>query len=145
MKNVYGAHSALVAAIVLLSSLQAASAQTAEDAAGPGNAIAGRELYFEHACYACHGYTGETGVRVLVGSGLLQSEELFRTYLRLRAEQNPTLPSTQMPNFPEESLSDEDVSDLYAYVRTFESNAPELGDIPVLNAIIEGAARPNEP
>lgn len=144
MTKVHSAHRLTVAGILLLSSLQMAAAQAPDDAPR-GNAIAGQRLYFEHACYACHGYTGETGVRSLVGSGILQTEELFRTYLRLRAEQNPTLPSTQMPNYPRESLSDEEVGDLYAYIKTFKSNAPDLEDIPALDAIIEAASRPVEP
>ena len=134
----------IVAALALIAALQVVGAQTPESGAA-GNAIAGQQLYFDHACYGCHGYTGETGVRALIGSGFLQSEEIFRTYLRLRAEQNPTLPSTQMPNYPEESLSNEEVSDLYAYLRTFKSNAPDLEDIPVLNAIIEAASRTEAP
>ena len=109
-----------------------------------GNAIAGQQLYFDHACYSCHGYTGETGVRALVGSGFLTTEDIFRTFLRLRADQNPILPSTQMPNYPQESLGDEEVSNLYAYIRTFSSNAPELEDIPVLNTIIEAASQPDD-
>jgi len=111
----------------------------AQAPATSGDAVAGKQVYFDQACYSCHGYTGETGVRALVGSGFLYSEAIFRNYLRLRAEQNPTLPSTQMPNFPEESLSDAAVGDLYAYIKTFVSNTPPLEAIPTLNAILEAA------
>ena len=45
-----------------------------------------------------------------------------------------------MPNYPENSLSDEEAKDMYAYIRTFADNAPPLQDIPTLNAIIESAA-----
>jgi mono/diheme cytochrome c family protein len=140
MNKVYTTRCLTVTGIALMLALQAVGAQSPDNASG-GNAIAGQQLYFDHACYACHGYTGETGVRALVGSGVLVNEETFRTFLRLRADQNPTLPSTQMPNYPEESLSDEAVGDLYAYIRTFKSNAPELEDIPVLNSIIDAASR----
>jgi len=132
-----------VAGVLSLSFAPGSRAQ-APATASPGNAIAGQQLYFDHACYSCHGYTGETGVRSLIGSGFVQTEEIFRTYLRLRSEQNPTLPSTQMPNYPEDSLSDAEVSDLYAYIRTFVSNVPALEDIAVLNAIVEAAAAPAE-
>lgn len=111
-----------------------------------GDAEAGKQLYYDHACYACHGYTGETGHQMkLVGSGFLLNEQTFTIYLRLRGEQNPILPSETMPNYPESSLSDAEVKDIYAYVRTFEDNAPALEDIPTLNAIVEAAARPYEP
>ena len=129
----------VAAGALVLAFAQGSSAQSPE-APPRGNAIAGQQLYFDHACYSCHGYTGETGVRSLIGSGFVQTEEIFRTYLRLRADQNPTLPSTQMPNYSEASLGDAEVSDLYAYIRTFVSNAPALEDIAVLNAIVEAAA-----
>ena len=111
-----------------------------------GDAVAGKQLYFDHACYACHGYTGETGHRVkLIGSGFLLNEQTFILYLRLRAELNPLLPSELMPNYPESSLSDEEAKDIYAYVRTFRDHAPPLEDIPTLNAVVETASRPYEP
>lgn len=144
MKTGYKTRGLIVAGVALISIVQMVSAQAPEEASS-GNAIAGQQLYFDHACYSCHGYTGETGVRVLLGSGFLLTDDIFRIYLRLRAEQNPTLPSTQMPNYSEESLSDDEVSDLYAYIRTFQSNSPELEDIPALNAIIEAASRPDNP
>jgi len=140
MKHVIRAGGTIIAGVALLSIVRIVAAQ-GPDSAGFGNAIAGQQLYFEHACYGCHGYTGETGARALIGSGFLATEEIFRTFLRLRADQNPTLPSTQMPNYSEESLSDDEVGDLFAYIRTFESNAPALEDIPALNAIIEAATR----
>jgi mono/diheme cytochrome c family protein len=132
---------ALLATLIALCSL----ASRAQQAPVTGNALSGQALYFEHACYSCHGYTGETGVRALVGSGFLVSPAVFTNFLRLRAEQNPVLPSTQMPNYPESSLSDSEVLDLYAYIRTFTSHAPPLEDIPTLNAIIDAASRPRSP
>jgi hypothetical protein len=35
--------------------------------------------------------------------------------------------------------------DIYAYITTFKSNAPELKDIPTLNQIIKAASRPYQP
>jgi len=138
MKNFPAAFAALVltlAAPILFAGL--AGAQSAIR-----NGPTGQQLYFEHACYSCHGYTGETGERVLVGSGILSSEELFITFLRLRAEQNPLTPSAHMPNYPQQSLSDADARKLYAYIKTFKSNAPAFADIPVFKAILDDASRP---
>ena len=53
--------------------------------------------------------------------------------------------STSMPNFPENSLNDKQVKDIYAYIRTFKSNAPPLANIPTLNEIVKGASRPYKP
>ena len=134
-----------LACVVLVGVVGTTAAQTPTGEI-TGDADAGKQLYFDHACYACHGYTGETGhQQKLVDSGFLLNEQTFIIYLRLRAEQNPILPSESMPNYPETSLSDDEARDLYAYVRTFADNAPALEDIPTLNAIIESAAEPFSP
>ena len=103
-----------------------------------GSASAGKALYYSYACYACHGYNGETGARAFVGRwGNLATEEAFITFLRGRANVAPIVPSTSMPNFGEASLSNKQAKDIYAYIRTFKSSAPDMKDIPALNAIIE--------
>jgi mono/diheme cytochrome c family protein len=111
-----------------------------------GNAANGKILYFTHGCYGCHGFNGETGRR-LQGSttGILNNETNFIRFLRARADVAPLLPSTAMPNYPVESLSDAQAKDIYAHIRSFKSTAPELKDIPALNAIIAGASRPYKP
>ncbi len=107
-----------------------------------GSPEAGKDLYFQHSCYACHGYNGETGARPFVGNwGNLSTEQSFITFLRARANLAPEPKSTYMPNFAETALSDKQAKDIYAYIRTFKSNAPPLKDIPALNAIIEAAKK----
>jgi mono/diheme cytochrome c family protein len=102
-----------------------------------GNAATGKGLYFTNGCYACHGYNGETGARPFVGRwGNLATEQGFIMFLRGRANVAPVPPSTSMPNFAEASVSDKQAKDIYAYIRTFKSSAPELKDIPTLNAIV---------
>jgi mono/diheme cytochrome c family protein len=106
-----------------------------------GNAANGKGLYFSYGCYACHGYNGETGARPFVGRwGNLSTEQTFLRFLRGRANVAPLTPSTSMPNFGESSLSDKQANDIYAYIRTFKSSAPDLVDIPALSAIV-GAAK----
>lgn len=102
-----------------------------------GDAERGKQLYFDHACYSCHGYQG-VGRRKLANdaSGIMVNEQVFLTYLRARAEQNPVLPAQNMPNYAKESLPDEDALDIYAYIRTFNDDAPPVEDIPVLEAIL---------
>jgi len=104
-----------------------------------GNAAAGKALYSTYGCYACHGFNGETG-RAFVGRwGNLATEQGFLTFLRGRANVAPLAPSTSMPSFAESALSDKQAKDIYAYIRTFKSSAPELKDIPTLNAIVDAA------
>ena len=110
-----------------------------------GNAVAGKQLYFDYSCYACHGYNGETG-RAFVGNwGNLQTEAGFIAFLRLRGDRASATPATSMPNFPENTLSEKQAKDIYAYIRTFKSNSPEVKDIPTLNSIVSAASRPYKP
>jgi len=105
-----------------------------------GNATTGKALYSTYGCYACHGFNGETGARPFVGRwGNLATEQGFVAFLRARANVAPVPPSTAMPSFSESSLSDRQAKDIYAYIRTFKSSAPELKDIPTLTAIVEAA------
>jgi mono/diheme cytochrome c family protein len=105
-----------------------------------GNAASGKALYATYGCYACHGYNGETGARAFVGRwGNLATEQGFVTFLRGRANVAPLAPSTSMPSFSDTALSDKQAKDIYAYIRTFKSTAPELKDIPTLNAIVDAA------
>ena len=107
-----------------------------------GNAASGKALFLTYGCYACHGYNGETGARPFVGRwGNLATEQGFITFLRGRANVAPLAPSTSMPNFAESELSDKQAKDIYAYIRTFKSTAPELKDIPTLNTIVEAAKK----
>jgi mono/diheme cytochrome c family protein len=107
-----------------------------------GNAASGKALFSTYGCYACHGYNGETGARPFVGRwGNLATEQGFVMFLRGRANVAPLAPSTSMPNFAEGELSDKQAKDIYAYIRTFKSTAPELKDIPTLNTIVEAAKK----
>jgi cytochrome c len=124
----------------LLGTLALLAAAAAAQQAASGDAEHGKTLYYEHGCYACHGYQG-IGRRNLVNgvSGVLASEQVFLTYLRARADLNPMLPVQTMPNYPATSLPDDDALDIYAYVTTFRDDPPEVDDIPALKAILEAA------
>jgi len=126
-------------------SMLAANAQ--EPAAVSGNAENGARLYFEYTCYGCHGFNGQTGRMDFVGrpSPFLTSEEVFRVYLRARENVNPLLPSTDMPSYPQNTLDDQNVSDLYAYIRSMQLDAPDITSISVFQSIIDSAQSPYEP
>jgi mono/diheme cytochrome c family protein len=112
---------------------------------GPsGDPIRGKQLYYEHGCYGCHGFNGETGVRRLVGTGssILESPDTFVAFLRLRGDVMPLLPSTSMPSYPATALTDAEARDIYSYVRSFVLDAPDPAKIATLQAIIDSAKRP---
>ena len=112
-----------------------------------GNAVAGKKLYYEHACYSCHGYNGETGARAFVPNwpANLATERSFMAFLRGRANVAPVQPSTSMPNYPVESLNDTQAKDIYAYIRSFKSTPPPVEKIPVMSQILANAQKPYKP
>jgi mono/diheme cytochrome c family protein len=109
-----------------------------------GNAVTGKKLYYDHACYSCHGFNGETGARTFVPNwpANLATERSFIAFLRGRANLSPVQPSTSMPNYPVESLSDAQARDVYAYIRSFKSAPPPIEKIPVMSQILAAAKKP---
>ena len=105
-----------------------------------GDVEEGGRLYYNFACYSCHGYNATMRVP-LVGdaSGIMNSEQLFLTYLRLRADQNPVNPKNSMPNYAASTLSDEQALDIYAYLRSLNDVPPELADNPVMQDMLDAA------
>ena len=107
---------------VMLAALVAAP-QPAPPAAG--NAQNGKELYLKDSCYACHGYDGHGGA----GARLVPMRMNlpgFTAYVR-----NPR----QMPPYTAKVLSDAQLSDLFAYIRSLPESPPAK-NIPLLTRII---------
>ncbi|MDT8397694.1 MAG: cytochrome c [Pseudomonadales bacterium] len=123
------------------------SAQQIPQGPVTGNADRGAALFYKHTCYGCHGFNGQTGRQDLVGtnSGILINEDTFTAFLRGRQNVAPLLPSTSMPNYPANALSDAEAKDVYAYIRSMRVDAPETGGIPAFQAILESAQRPYQP
>ena len=124
----------------------AAGPATAKALTSPvtGSAVKGKPLYYDYACYSCHGFNGETGARPFVPDwpANLATERSFIAFLRGRANVAPVQPSTGMPNYPAQSLSDAQAKDIYAYIRSFTSRQPPLEKIPALTQILEAAQKP---
>jgi mono/diheme cytochrome c family protein len=92
--------------------------------AEPGNAQDGRRLYTEYFCFACHGFEGQggrDGVRIATTP---QSLDVFRAYVRK--------PAGVMPAYTSKVLSDQDLVDIRAYLRSLPK-PPALSSIPLLN------------
>jgi mono/diheme cytochrome c family protein len=121
----------------------AAAAQTP----GAGDAARGKALYYANGCYGCHGFSGQTGARLLVGtnSPILAQPETFIAFLRQRGAYQPMIPSTSMPRFSEAAVSNQKALDIYAYIKTFVLDAPDVKTIPVFDTIQASAAAPYKP
>jgi mono/diheme cytochrome c family protein len=108
-----------------------------------GDAETGKKLYLDFACYSCHGYnaTGRTPLNAKT-SGILSSDTLFLTYLRLRADQNPVNPKNTMPNYSANTLSDAQALDIYAYLVSLNDELPaSVEDVDVMRQILEAAEK----
>lgn len=94
----------------------------AQDSAA--NPEAGRRLYMKNGCYQCHGTVGQgTIAGARIGPPPLSAQGLIR-YVRR--------PAGQMPAFTEKVMSDRELSDVYAFLKTIPPPKPAK-DVPLLN------------
>lgn len=90
------------------------------------NASKGKQLFEKDGCYECHGYAaqgGRDGARLAATAMNAQS---FSRYVRR--------PSGSMPAFTVKVLSDDELLDIYAYIKGLPAAAP-AADIPLLNQL----------
>jgi ubiquinol-cytochrome c reductase cytochrome c subunit len=117
------------AAFVTLSAAAAAQAPERPAAQAPkGDAGNGRKLYHEASCYYCHGTVGQGGL-VAVGPRVAlvpRSVESFIGYVRK--------PSGRMSAYSAAVLSDAELTDIYAYLRTLPAAKPAK-EIPLLEQL----------
>ena len=138
---------AAIGLVLLVTSIGSAQAPTVAAAQAttlaPGNPVNGKALFSAHQCWACHGYNGETGTRLLQEDGTFIPRMLtvrgFISFIRApRPEQAPPVGSTvSMPSYGVASLPDQQAADLWAYIKTFKPTQPALKDIPLLSQMIK--------
>jgi ubiquinol-cytochrome c reductase cytochrome c subunit len=90
----------------------------------PGNAENGKHIFLKIGCYECHGTVGQgTLAGARIGPPRLNLAGVLR-YVRR--------PGGQMPAFTEKVLTDRDLTDIFAYLKSIpEPKAAK--DIPLLN------------
>jgi len=74
-----------------------------------GNPEDGKRWYSMNNCYACHGVNGDDGKGPVVNN-LEMSFWRFERIIRNAG-------SPIMPKYPEEKISDQDVADIYAFLK----------------------------
>jgi len=85
----------------------------------------GKRLFERNGCYQCHGDWGQGGV---AGARLNQTKlplVAFSAFVR-----NP--PSGRMPPYRAKIMSDQELADVYAYIKSIPGPKPAK-DIPLLN------------
>lgn len=108
--------------IIALSFPMTAAAQSA----AAGNAESGKKLFMKHNCYYCHGTTGQ-GTRD--GARIAQTALNVQGVIRYVRK-----PTGGMPAFTEKILSDQELTDIYAYLKSLPA-AKASKDIPLLDQI----------
>ncbi len=94
-----------------------------------GNAAHGKELFMKYTCYGCHGFSGQNGNGArLVPMKFPQAG--FIAYVR-----NPPR-ANQMPSYSPKVLTDADLADIYAYIRSLSDSAPPPASVPILRDIL---------
>jgi len=107
---------------ILLLILAFAIAVSAQDAAG--NVERGKKLFMTVGCYECHGTVGQGGIAgARIGPPPLNLQSVIR-YVRR--------PAGQMPAFTDKVMSDQDLTDVYAYLKSVPP-PKAVKDIPLLN------------
>jgi len=91
-----------------------------------GNSENGKRLYEKVGCFQCHGYAGQGGRDGPRIAATPLSVTAVVRYVRR--------PGGAMPAFTEKVLSDRELTDIYAYLKTFPPAKPAK-DIPLLNEL----------
>ena len=93
---------------------------------GAQNAENGKRVFVRDGCYECHGYNGQgTIAGARLAPPVLNAQGMIR-YVRK--------PAGAMPAFTDKVLSDQEVNDIYAFLKTMPAPKP-VKDIPLLNQI----------
>ena len=115
------------AAAVLFFMSPASGAQQSPTGTAPaGNVQNGKKNFTADGCYECHGLQGQGATQTggaRIGPPML-SLESFMSYVRH--------PANQMPPYTSKAISDQDLTDIYAYLKSIPL-PPKGKDIPLLN------------
>ena len=90
-----------------------------------GSAERGKKVYQEKWCHSCHGTVGQGGER---GAGPRIAPNPFPYEAFVMQTRRPR---ANMPRYPVEVLSDQEMADIYAYVSSIKPG-PAAKDLPLL-------------
>lgn len=86
----------------------------AQQPAPKGDAGKGKELYIKYSCYACHSFDGHGGAGARLAP-MKMMLPVFTMYVR-----GPR----QMPAYREKVMSDAELADVWAYLKTIPESPP---------------------
>jgi mono/diheme cytochrome c family protein len=111
--------------LMLIAFLAASLHAQARNAAAPGNAQKGKQLFQEYGCYQCHGREAQGGAGT--GPRLAPKPIPFAALSKYVRQ-----PTGQMPPYTKRVVSDEDLADIYAFLSA-QPSPQAAKNIPLLN------------
>jgi mono/diheme cytochrome c family protein len=119
---------------MLLAATVAASSDLGAQASVPaGDAAKGKITFDRTGCYQCHGTQGQGGsAGARIAAPVPLQWPAFSTFVRTTKR--------NMPPYTEKVLSNQDLADIYAYLRSIPA-APEFTTIPLLNGMLTPTPR----
>ena len=120
-----------IAAFVLLAASTLRAQNTApqgekNETTPAGNVETGKKIYMKDGCYECHGREGQ-GAAQASGPRIGPPQRFIRPFINYVRQ-----PTGQMPPYTSAVISDQELSDIYAYLQSRPMAAPSK-DIPLLN------------
>ncbi len=91
----------------------------------PGDAENGKRLFMRNGCYQCHGTVGQGG---RAGPRIAQLKFPLNAFIAF--VRNP--PSSNMPQYRAKVMSDQELADVYAHIKSFPE-PPPVKSIAMLN------------
>jgi mono/diheme cytochrome c family protein len=118
--------------VVMLGAATVVVAHAQPAATSPaGNAATGKQLYTRMSCYYCHGTEGQGSIPG-VGPRIAQVSRSFDSFARYVRR-----PTGRMTGYSEKILTDAELSDIYAFLRSLPPVRP-VSEIPLLEQLREG-------
>lgn len=102
---------ALLICFAMMPGAPAAAQESKPSSSGTGNAENGKRLFMKDGCYQCHGREGQGSN--MSGPRIAPDMVTLETVLRYVRK-----PSGEMPPYTEKVISDQELTDIFAYLQS---------------------------
>lgn len=92
----------------------------------------GKERFLALQCWACHGYTGETGPGPVLNPPRFNQAAFIAYVRRPSGMQLSPGPQGTMPPYAGPDVTDQDLADIHAWLVSLPSTSPAAETIPLL-------------
>jgi mono/diheme cytochrome c family protein len=117
----------VVPAVVALASIAVCVGQASAQGQPSGDPQKGKAAFIQHGCWQCHDFNGQGSIATSGGKVIARTQlplDAFIAFVRTT--------DGAMPPFRAAILSDEDLTNIYAYLQSLPA-PKQASDIPLLN------------